>query len=83
MILNSPSVSLAYDLFWSDILGDLAKIISGEQCTDRDQMFLQLKFFNSGCDEQYIKEHMHHGDSRAAVVISTEPRILIGNRQYV
>ena len=26
-----------------------------------------------------IDSHLHYGDSRAAVVISTEPRILIGN----
>ena len=47
MILISPSGSLAYDLFWSDIWGDMVKMISGEQCTDRDQMFLHLKIFNS------------------------------------
>ena len=47
VVLTSPSVSLAYDLVRSDIWGDMVKIISGEQCTDRDQMFLHLKIFNS------------------------------------
>ena len=47
MILTSPSVSLAYDIVWSDIWGDMVKMIRGEQWTDRDQMFLYLKIWHS------------------------------------
>ena len=56
MILISPSGSLAYDLFWSDIWGDMVKMISGEQCTDRDQMFLHLKIFNSDMQKKFGKK---------------------------
>ena len=47
MILTSPSVSLAYDIVWSDIWRDMVKMIRGEQCTDRDQMLLYLKIWHS------------------------------------
>ena len=63
MILTSPSVSLAYDIVWSDIWGDMVKMIRGEQCTDRDQMFLCLKIWHSEGEAQDFNNELVQADS--------------------
>ena len=40
VILTSPSGSLASNLCWSEIWGDLVKISHGERRTEREQMIL-------------------------------------------
>ena len=44
VILISPSGSLAFDLLWPEIWGDLVKISRGEQRTEREQIFFFLNF---------------------------------------
>ena len=44
--MTSPSGSLASDLFWPEIWGDLVKKSRGEQRTERGQIIF-LNLFNS------------------------------------
>ena len=47
--MTSPSDSLASDLFWPEIWGDLVKISRDEQRTEREQIMIFFKILNSDC----------------------------------
>ena len=47
--MTSPSGSLASDLFWPEIWGDLVKISGREQRTEREQIFF-FKYSTGKCE---------------------------------
>ena len=47
VILTSPFGSLASDLFWPEIWGDIVKISHGKQRTEREHVVIFFRIWNS------------------------------------